>query len=103
MKKISAYILSLALSLAIGTGIALGGSVPAEPLPVESSASVKVQGTIVTVNNPTDESVDVAVFAITGTMVRHITVEPGSSAEIELSAGIYVVRTGKHSQKVAIR
>lgn len=103
MKKISAYILSLVLSLAVGAGTAFGGSVPAEPLPVESSASVKVQGTTVTVDNPTDESVDVAVFAITGTMVRHITVEPGCNAEIELSAGIYVVRAGKHSQKVAIR
>ncbi len=103
MKKISAYILSLALGLAVGAGVAFGGSVPAEPMRVESTVSVKVQGGTVTVDNPTDESVDVAVFAITGTVVRHVTVEPGCNAEIELSAGIYVVRAGKHSQKVAIR
>ena len=103
MKKISAYILSLALLLAVGAGTAVGGSVPAEPLPVESAASVKVEGTTVVVDNLGDESIEVAVFAITGTMVRHISVAPGSSAEIELKAGIYVVRAGKHSQKVAVR
>lgn len=102
VKKIYAYILSMMLCLAAGTASAYSGAAinGASEL-VEPTVKVVINGLVV--DNPTDNAIEVAVFSITGTMVRHTDVAPGDCLDIELSPGLYIVKAGDHSQKIIIR
>lgn len=113
MKFFSKDIRSLRKGLAVAA-VAMAGllAVPASyAMPSESEApqvEMTVQPTVKVLNGhveiylPGDEARQVAIYALTGQLVKSLTVQPGVSV-IELPAGYYIVKCDRLSQRVIVR
>lgn len=107
MKQIRLYIsaLILASGLACGTqAVALpatGGDAAREF--AQAQPAVRVMHGAVEVSNPCDCSIDVTVFAITGTIVKQLQIPAGETLTLELPAGYYIIKAGKLSTRVAVK
>lgn len=64
--------------------------------------AVRVVSGHVEITLPGDEPRDVAVYALTGQLVKTLSVQPGTTV-IELPAGYYIVKCDRLSQRVIIR
>ena len=98
----------LALSILIGIGGAVAAPMP-DPAAdsrvaaqLQSSPSIKVVGQNIEISLPGDEARQVVVYAITGQVVKTLTVHPGVTT-IELRAGYYIIKCDRLSQRVVIR
>lgn len=93
-------LIALALSLLIGVadGFAFDSAQTPEPVP-----AVKVLDGAVVIDNPTSETVEVTVYAITGSVVRNERLDANSEERFELPSGYYIVKVGKLSKRVAVR
>lgn len=74
-------------------------SVPA----VSENVRVKVRAGNVDIENVSDESIDYAVYAITGVLVEQGSISPSETVSIELPSGYFIVKAGKHSRRVAVK
>lgn len=100
---LSVFLLSLSLGVADGFA---ASSQPDNGELIENAMpqpTVKVLGGAVEIENPTDEPVEFAVVAITGSTVCSQVVQPFSYERVELSSGYYIVKVGKLSKRVAVR
>ena len=105
MKILRTVITALAIGLAAAAPVALSAADNAA-YSAEFKAqrpSVKVLTGGVKIDNPSLVAVDVTVFAITGTVVKHIQVAPGDKVTLELSAGYYIVKVDRYSTRVAVK
>ena len=100
MKTITAFIIVLLLCLGTGAGISYGGPVDAEAA-VETT--VKVDAGNIIVDNATQQPVEVQVYSITGSLVRSIKAPAGERLYIEVPSGIYIVKAGTSTKRVAVR
>lgn len=57
----------------------------------------------VEIDNNSDTPVEVAVFAITGTLVKQLTADSGERVRIELPSGYYIVKAGNTSKRIAVK
>lgn len=95
--------MSLLLCLC-GGGMAVAQSAAENAtMQVEQHASIKALNGAVEIDNATDKAIDVAVFAITGSLVKQTTIASGESLRIELPSGYYIVKAGDTSKRVAVR
>lgn len=103
VKLLRLYILAIALCLA-GAGTiahaAVGDDVAQE---VVQQPAVRVIQGAVEVSNTADDTLDVTVFAITGTVVKQLQIPAGETVTLELPAGYYIVKAGKLSRRVAVK
>lgn len=95
--------LSLALGVADGFAFSQATSDDTVAAALELQPTVKVLSAGVEIDNPTEEAVDVAVYAITGTAVKALRVDASSKERIDLPAGCYIVKVGKLSKRIAVR
>ena len=103
VKTILNYIAGLVLCLSAGVvGAYAAPAAYGSDIAVRETV-IKVENHAIVVENSSDTAVEVAVFSITGTMVKNISVAPGERTEIEVNTGFYIVKAGKHSQRVAVR
>lgn len=104
MKQIF-LVLALSLSLGVADGFAFSQATSDDTVAnaLELQPSVKVLSAGVEIDNPTDEPVDVAVYAITGASVKATRLEPSAKERIDLPAGCYIVKVGKLSKRIAVR
>lgn len=93
----------MALSLLSGAATAYADAAPAAEQFAAAAVTIKLEANHVKVDNPTDTAAEVAVFSITGTTIKHTSVQPGETLEIELPSGFYIVKAGKATQRVAVR
>ena len=100
MKTITAFIIVLLLCLGTGAGISYGGPVDAGAA-VETT--VKVDAGNIIVDNATEQPVEVQVYSITGSLVRSIKAPAGERLYIEVPSGIYIVKAGTSTKRVAVR
>lgn len=100
MKTLTAYIISLVLCLGAATGIGICGSVEAETA-VETV--VKVDAGNIIVDNAAEHAVEVQVYSITGTLVRNVKAPTGERLYIDVPSGIYIVKAGATTKRVAVR
>lgn len=104
MKSIRIYLAALLLCLAGGVYCHADAT---ENMPVQElaqqQASIEIQSGSVKVINSSDAPVDVAVFAITGTVVKQACVDAGDELTIELPAGYYIVKAGSSARRVAVK
>ncbi len=103
MKTIRIFILSLLLCTLCG-GIAFAQTAADTTTELHrQQADIKVKNGAVEIYNTTDTPIEVAVFAITGTLVRQETLDSGDSVSIDLSAGYYIIKAGAVSKRVAVK
>lgn len=105
MKILRTLITALAIGLAAAAPVALSAADDAA-YQAEFQAqrpSVKVLTGGVEIDNPSTDAVDVTVYAITGTLVKHIQVAPGDKVTLDLSAGYYIVKVDRYSTRVAVK
>lgn len=100
MKTITAYIISLLLCLSVGAGIGYCGPVEAE---TAQETSVKADAGNIVVDNPTDRSVDVLVYTITGSLLRNTQAPAGDRLYLDVPSGIYIVKAGNTTKRVAVK
>jgi len=100
---VSGLVLALGLFVAQGAG-AMGAGVNTSVSSVALAAqpSVRVVDGQVEISVPGDDNVQVVIYALTGQVVKTLTVSPGVTA-IELPAGYYIIKCGKLSQRVIVR
>lgn len=79
-------------------------AMPADGAQVEIVArpQIKVSNGQVEINLPGEEARQVMVFALTGQLVKSVTVQPGVTV-IDLPAGYYIVKCDRLSQRVIVR
>lgn len=103
VKTIRIYILSLLLCLCGGVVAVAQSAAENATVQVEQHASIKALNGAVEIDNATGKAVDVAVFAITGSLVKQVTIDSGESLRIELPSGYYIVKAGDTLKRVAVR
>jgi hypothetical protein len=99
--RISILAIVLAAS-ACGVGTARAMEVPGASVEVVSQPTVKVVGSQVEITLNGDEARQVVVYALTGQVVKTVTIQPGVTT-IELPAGYYIVKCDRLSQRVIVR
>lgn len=62
--------------------------------PEVAEATVEVRSAAVEVTNSGSEAMEVAIYAVTGRLVRQATVGAGAAELFELPAGYYIVKAG---------
>lgn len=105
--KAAKYIVTVLAALTLGCGLAFAGPMldPAadnQRIEVAQQPVVKVAGSHVEITVPGNEPRQLAVFALTGQLVKNVTVHPGTTT-IELPAGYYIVKCDRLSQRVIVR
>ena len=83
------HLLLLTAMLAAATAMS-GADIPA----AAAEAVVEVRSAAVEITNPSVEAIDVAIYAVTGTVVRQSTGGAGEAEVFELPAGYYIVKAG---------
>ena len=101
------YIRILLMALSLGS-ISFASSLHAMPstevsLPSEEQPEIAVRASEVGVENPTSAPIEIAVFSITGTMVKSTTLDSGDSCSIELPSGYYIIKAGNLTRRVAVK
>lgn len=69
---------------------------------VQATPSIKVVGQNVEITLPGDEARQVTIYAITGQVVKSLTIHPGTTS-IDLKSGYYIIKCDRMSQRVVIR
>ncbi len=67
-----------------------------------SQPTVKVEGGVVAIHLPGDEPRQLTIYALTGQVVKSMTVQPGTT-RVELGAGYYIVKCDRMAQRVVVR
>lgn len=102
--KLMKYILTMAMAVAaVAAPLAVYASSasPMEQVATEAP-QVKVQPGAITIEIPGSESRHVAIYAITGQVVKQFNAAPGKNV-VEMPAGYYIVRVDHLSVKVVVK
>lgn len=104
MNKLRFAILALLIAFAGATVEAVDTEVSSHGPHVEAVAKpvVKVVNGHVEITVPGDDNVQVIIYALTGQVVKNVTVPSGTSI-IDLPAGYYIVKCDGLSQRVIVR
>jgi hypothetical protein len=103
MKTLRISILAIAMAASmVGVGTARAMEAPGANIEVVQQPTVKVVGSHVEITLNGDEPRQVVVYALTGQVVKNVTVQPGVTT-IELAAGYYIVKCDRLSQRVIVR
>ena len=103
MKKI---LMTLILTLGLAGAVALPCSAMSDNPGIEAvepQQEIKLTENGITITNNGSEDVEVYVFAITGMQIKHLTLSPASTADVNLAPGYYIVRIGKLSRRIAVK
>lgn len=101
MKKTLYAILASILLVAAPFAASAGVNDAIEAAAPQASVAVVHGG--VEVGNPAEQEADLAVYAITGQLVKHTRIPAGATMHIELPSGCYIVRVDGLSRRVVIR
>lgn len=102
---LAAALLGGSLASALPASAAEGAPVAVRMSPDRESpaAIIRVEGSTLSITPAGEEAVNVSVYALTGQIVKQLELSPGETASVELNKGIYIVKAGKHSQRVIVR
>lgn len=104
--KFTTYILT-ALMLVLAAGLqasAANASMRLEQQSVTSeSSSVHIVAGHVVLSVNGSQPVNFAIYAITGQLVKAVTVSPGSSLAVDLPRGIYVVKGDNWAKQIVVK
>lgn len=94
--------LAVAGMFAVPVSMATPSEVGSQSVEVSAQPSVRVVDGHVEISLPGEEPRQVAVYSLTGQLVKSIVVQPGVTV-IELAPGYYIVRCDRLSQRVIVR
>lgn len=102
MKRILRHII-ISFGLALSP-LMVANATPAEGVPpVEvPAATMKVSGHQLVITITDDAQHQVLVYALTGQLVKQLTVGSGSTS-VELTPGYYIVKIDQNSQRIVVR
>ena len=93
----------MAIGMALSAAVAVEATPAAPVQAVESpTASAKVSGHQLVITVSDDSPHQVTVYALTGQLVKQLTVGYGTTS-IDLSPGYYIVKIDQNSQRIVVR
>ena len=102
-KYIRSFVFASAIALSLGGSIATFASQPAaSSQALTPQPSVKVTPGHIEINVPGDEPRQVAIYSLTGQVIKSFIAQPGTTS-IELSAGYYIVKCERTSTRVVVK
>ena len=103
MKRIRTYIFAMLLCLSGGATFAAQSAAENAIEQTEHNINITARAGGVEIDNNSDTPVEVAVFAITGTLVKQLSADSGERVCIELPSGYYIVKAGNTSKRIAVK